>query len=345
MTEPRTTPDPSAPPPVPQTVPRSRSRRRRAAVAALATLAVLAALFFGGGGWYFAEQIRSDGLAIDRDEGERPSPSTPGDLTGRAGPLLFSEVTYPCGETDDARCPAWFVPREEGAPGDGTTWAVLLHGRGSTRAEPLHGLAGAVRAGLPALDITYRNDEGAPEDPSGFYRYGETEWRDLLRAIGYAKEQGARDVVLFGYSMGGAIIASYLRHGPETLPVRGVVLDAPMLDFGRTVDFGASHRSLPILGLPIPGALVGTAKAIAGRRFDIPWHALNYVDDDWLEGSALLFHGTADRTVPMATSKEFAARQGKDVKLVVTSGGHVGSWKADPGAYDRALDDYLASLR
>jgi pimeloyl-ACP methyl ester carboxylesterase len=342
----------SAAPTEPPTAPpatRSAPRGRRAAFAFLTTLAVLAALFFGAGGWYFSDQIRSDGLAISRDGDAKPSPATPGDLVGRAGAVRFSDVAYPCGAsgagTAIGDCPAWFVPREDGSPGDGTTWAVLLHGRGATRAEPLHGLAGAVRAGMPALDITYRNDEGAPEDPGHFYRYGETEWRDLAAAVDYAREHGARNVVLFGYSMGGSIVASYLRHGSPAIPVRGVVLDAPMLDFGRTVDFGASHRSLPLVGLPIPGALVGTAKAIAGHRFGVHWGALDYVDGDWLHVPALLFQGSADRTVPPATSKEFAALHRDLVRLVLTSGTHVGSWKADAAGYDRALDDYLAALR
>jgi pimeloyl-ACP methyl ester carboxylesterase len=327
--------------PAPAAAPAPVSRRHRGWPSVLVALVVLLALFFGGGGWYFADQIRADGLAIERGDDDPPSPATPTDLTGRAGPIRYTDVTYRCGP---GACPAWFVPREADAQGDGGTWAVLVHGRGATRAEPLHGLSAAVRAGLPALDIAYRNDEGAPEDPSGYYRYGETEWQDLAGAVDYAHEHGARDVVLFGYSMGGAIVASYLRHVPTEIPVRGVVLDAPMLDFGRTVDFGASHRSLPLVGLPIPGALVRTAKAIAGHRFDIPWDDLDYVDDDWLHVPALVFHGTADRTVPPATSKEFAALNGDRVRLVLTPGTHVGSWKADPAGYDRALADYLGSL-
>ncbi len=249
-------------------------------------------------------------------------------------------MTYRCGWTPGtpARpkagdCPAWFVPQEPGSPGDGKTWAILLHGRGATRAEPLHGLAGAVRAGLPALDITYRNDEGAPRDASGFYRYGETEWADLaVGADGYAREHGARDVVLFGYSMGGAIVASYLRaRRAARSPCAGWCSTPRCSTSARTVDFGASHRSLPLVGLPIPGALVGTAKAIAGARFDIDWDAIDYLDDAWLDVPALVIHGATDRTVPPATSKAFAANHPERVKLVlVPDGTHVGSWKADP---------------
>lgn len=313
---------------------------RRRVTVALAVLLGLLVVFYGGGGWYFAGQIRADALA------GKAHPQADGPV-----PAGAEVVTYRCAGGD---CPAWYVP------GEGRTWAILLHGRGASRAEPLHGLAGAVRAHLPALDITYRNDAAAPRDPSGFYRYGATEWADLAGAVAYAREHGAAHAVLFGYSMGGAVVASYLRHvdagdagergdtgdGAGDDFVRGVVLDAPMLDFGATVDFEASHRSLPLVGLPIPGSLVATAKAIAGARWDVDWDALDYVGSDWLHVPALVFHGGADQTVPPSTSKSFAAANGDAVHLVLTPGaGHVDSWQLDPAGYDRALDEFLAPLR
>jgi hypothetical protein len=57
---------------------------------------------------------------------------------------------------------------------------------------------------MPALVISYRNDASAPADPSGLYRFGATEWRDLDSAVGHALAHGARHVVLFGLSMGGS---------------------------------------------------------------------------------------------------------------------------------------------
>jgi uncharacterized protein len=236
----------------------------------------------------------------------------------------YQDVTYPCA---GGRCPAWFVP------GGSSTWLVAVHGKGAARTEPLRAAASAVRAGLPVLDIAYRNDAGAPADPSHRYGYGTTEWRDLEAAVQYAHAHGAQQVVLFGSSMGGSIVAAFLEHSAAAPLVRGVVLDAPALDFRATVDFGATQRALP-LGLAIPRVLTRTAEWIAGWRYGVDWSATDYLPGDWLHVPALDFHGTADDTVPLATSDAFrAAHPGQVQEVRVPGANHVESWNADPAGY------------
>jgi pimeloyl-ACP methyl ester carboxylesterase len=247
----------------------------------------------------------------------------------------YQDVTYPCA---GGSCPAWFVP------GTSSTWLVAVHGKGAARTEPLRAAGPAVRAGLPVLDIAYRNDAGAPTDPSHRYGYGATEWRDLESAVGYAHEHGAAQVVLFGSSMGGSIVAAFLEHSASASLVRGVVLDAPALDFRATVDFGATKRSLP-LGLSIPGVLTSTAESIAGWRYDVDWSAVDYLPGAWLHVPALVFHGTADGTVPPATSDAFRAAHPDLVSEVrVTGASHVGSWNVDPAAYEAREAAFLGCV-
>jgi len=230
-------------------------------------------------------------------------------------------------------------------PGTSTTWAVLVHGWRATRTEPLRALGPVLDAGMPALVISYRNDEGAPEDPSGFYRFGATEWRDLDSAVGYALGHGARHVVLFGFSMGGGIAAAFLEHSAHADAVTALVLDAPLLDFQRTVDHGASQRRLPVLGGPIPGPLTWTAKTIAGWRYDIGWESIDYLDGDWLHVPALVFHGTADPRVPVAASDAFTASYPRLVQQVRVDGAaHVESWNADPARYASHLSAFLTRV-
>ena len=60
---------------------------------------------------------------------------------------------------------------------------------------------------------------------------------------------------------------------------------------------------------------------------------------------ALVFHGTADITVPIATSRELAQEQPDLVTLVETEGvEHVRSWNADPEAYDAEIDSFIERL-
>lgn len=262
---------------------------------------------------------------------DRPAFSDPGAALGRE----VEDVTF---DSDLGPLDAWYLP------GSSDTWAVLVHGKGGDRAEMLRAMRTTVDVGLPSLDITYRNDAGAPADPSHLYQFGRTEWRDLDAAVGYATDHGARDVVLVGASMGGGIIASYLRNTPDA-PVAGVVLDSPMLDFGETVSYGAEQEPLPVLG-HVPAPLTWTAKQLSALRYGVDWSATDYLDDPgWLTVPALVIHGAADSTVPLRTSERLAASRPDLVTLeVVPHAEHVESWNVDPAAYDAEVARFLRRL-
>lgn len=244
-------------------------------------------------------------------------------------------VNYPAG---GGTYPAWFVP------GRGKSWVILTHGGlGTTRAEALRAMTTTVDLAMPSLAIGYRNDEGVAGGVSGHYAYGRTEWRELEGAVQYALNHGARDVVLVGYSMGAAISASFLQHSPLASRVSRVVFDAPMLDFGATVDYGAAQRTLPVIG-HVPASLTWTAKQFARARYGVDWGKIDYLEDsDWLTVPALVFHGTDDTRVPLSTSEEFAQDHPDLVTLVtVRDAGHVEAWNESPKAYDKELRKFVA---
>ena len=248
----------------------------------------------------------------------------------------FENVSYSCA---GGACPAWYLP------GRSSTWMVLVHGKGAARTEPLRALGPALEAGLPALVIGYRNDPGAPADPSGRYGYGATEWHDLEQAVGYAVGHGAQHVVLFGSSMGGAIVASFLEHSQQASLVSGVVLDSPALDLRTTVDYGASQRTLPVIGTGIPDVLTDTAEWITGWRYGLDWGAVDYVPGTWLHVPALLFHGTADDTVPITTSDRLHAAHPDLVEEVrMTGATHVESWNRNPAEYTARESAFLGCV-
>ena len=245
----------------------------------------------------------------------------------KAHGIAFEEVTFtsPLGEFD-----AWFVD------GYRDTWVIFVHGRAANRRESLRILPEIHEMGFPALVITYRNDDGVPEDPTGRYQYGKTEWQELDAAASYALDQGADSIVLVGYSMGGAVTASFLYRSPLSTRVVGVILDSPLLDFGAAVDHGASER-----GVPAPLNWIG--RRIAALRFDIDWGELDYVGRAGeLEAPILLFHGDDDDTAPVATSDALAEARPDIVTYVRVAGaGHVRSWNTDPDAYGAAVRDFL----
>jgi pimeloyl-ACP methyl ester carboxylesterase len=247
--------------------------------------------------------------------------------------VLYQEVTYPCA---GGGCPAWLIP------GASATWMIFVHGAASARSEELRALGPSLRAGLPSLIISYRNDPGAPVDPSGEYRFGATEWADLEQAVEYATAHAAQRIVLFGASMGGGIIAAFLAHSTLAGRISGVVFDAPALDLNSIVDYGAAQTTLPVVGTSVPGALTGAAKWIVSWRDDLNWASVDHRPGNWLHVPSLVFHGTADDTVPISLSDALRATHPDLVEEIrVRDAGHVESWNLDPDAYQARESAFL----
>ena len=249
---------------------------------------------------------------------------------GTALSLPFQDVSFSSPLGDLA---AWFV--------DGTreTWVIIVHGMNASPVEGLRILPTLVELGLPCLLITYRNDEGAPANPGGFHRHGQTEWKDLEGAAAYALDHGAKGLLLMGFSMGGAIVINFLYESPLKDTVRGIILDSPMLDFSATVDHGVRRRG-PIRFLTPIG------KFIAGFRFGISWRDLDYLEcADQLATPVLLFHGDEDDIIPIKTSDTLSRIRPDIVKYVRGAGViHAASWNDDPAIYEAAVRDFILVL-
>jgi dienelactone hydrolase len=235
--------------------------------------------------------------------------------------LDFSEVKI---KTDLGDAPAWFVP------GTSSTWVVAVHGRAGSRTEALRVLPQLHERGLPALVVTYRNDtdEGAPGSPDGLYHLGGTEWRDVEAAVRYAQEQGAAHVLLYGWSMGGAIIGQLLAQSPLAGSVTAVVLDAPVTNWTKTLELQAANRD-------VPSAIVPVAELVSDWRAHPPA----------VKPKTLIFHGNADGTVPVQSSRDLAAAAARlqwPIQYVEVPGAdHTAAWNTDAAAYQRNLDDFL----
>jgi uncharacterized protein len=228
------------------------------------------------------------------------------------------------------KLPAWFVPGERG------TWVLLVHGFHGTREETLRVLPTIAEWGFPALVMTYRNDAGAPKSPDQFYHVGDTEWEDVEAAVRYALSQGARDVVLFGWSMGGCLVETFMHRSSEASRVRAVLLDSPILNVRRVLD--ARARSLHL-----PHWLTHVITWMVRWRTGINVAALNYERPSHEPAlPTLLFHGTADTQVPVVSSDLYAqARPNLVTYLRVEGADHTQVWNADPPAYKDALITFL----
>ena len=265
----------------------------------------------------------------------RPEPGTSARMTREVfstNPLVahgipFEEVTFP-GPLSPLG--AWLID-------GGDRWVIHVHGHAGDRIEALRSIPVIARAGLSSLAIDYRNDEGVTEDPSGYYLYGATEWQDLEATVQYALDQGAESVVPYGYSMGGAIVMSFLYNSPLASEVSGVVLDAPMLDLSRVIDQAAAE-------LHVPGFITSTSRFVTEQRFDVEFNDMAYLEAvDKLTAPVLLFHGDDDDRIPVETSDELAEARPDLVRYErVADAKHVHAWNQDAERYESALESFLS---
>jgi hypothetical protein len=258
------------------------------------------------------------------------SPSFDGD-PGTALAVPFSELRVP---TELGPAPAWYIP---GASGPDDTWVIMVHGLNATRLEPLRAASAVHGLGLPILDITYRNDIGAPRSPDGLAHLGATEWRDLDSAVGLARGRGARHVVLYGWSMGAQVIARFLALSASAHLVSGVVLDSPVLSIPATVGYQAAEGG--IAAAVVWGALQMIRRR-TGARLD---------DPDALAGAGpggpptLIIEGSADTLVPPPVAAHLAvSAPGSERRYVVfPSAGHTMAWNVDPARYRAVVTGFL----
>jgi pimeloyl-ACP methyl ester carboxylesterase len=249
-------------------------------------------------------------------------------LTARG--LSFDEVTV---SSELGPLPAWLVP------GTSSTWVIAVHGRGGSRAEALRALPTLAGLGLPTLVVTYRNDEGAPPSRDRRYHLGAAEWRDVAAAIRYARSQGASDIILYGWSMGGAATMMALRHAPEAAVVRALVMDCPALDWTATLRLNGRRRNLP-------APLTWAAMRLVEQRIGTALAELNQVRHvGSLRVPTLIFLDGDDVVVDPAPTRLFARLRPDLVRLVETQGGgHTRSWNVDPERYESELAEFLRGV-
>jgi pimeloyl-ACP methyl ester carboxylesterase len=231
----------------------------------------------------------------------------------------------------------------------GSTWAILVHGRGATREECLRALPVLHRLGVTSLVASYRMTAGLPTVPVvGRYHLGDTEWQDVESAIIYAAEQGAEEIVLIGWSMGGAIAMQAVSRSWTAERVKGIVLDAPVLDWRDVLAHQARLNRVPPAVGRLGQSMLSHRSAwrLAGTEAPVDLDRL-----DWVTRSAelihpvLLIHSDDDEYVPSGPSRRLAeARPDLVSYLSIDGARHCKEWNVDPDAWDSAVARFLLRL-
>lgn len=244
-------------------------------------------------------------------------------------------------DVERGEAPAWLVR----AGGTARTWAVMVHGRGASRQEALRAVGPALELGLTSLLVSYRNDGLAPSADDGRYGLGSTEWRDVEAAIGYALANGAEEIVLFGWSMGGAICLQTADLSRYRHLIRAMVLDAPVIDWVNVLAHHAQINRIPslvgrygqlMLGHPLGRRLTGLSAPVDLKAMDWVSRAVE------LRTPTLILHSVDDEYVPYKPSALLAERNPEMVTFEpFHQARHTKEWNVDPQRWESTVKAWL----
>lgn len=296
-------------------------------------------LLFPGGGWM---QLSTE--VLDRGPGRVArivtgtvlglSPSA-GDLGSWSGiyfitPADAGLTAHDVGiSTPSGTAPAW---RVDGKGEHSTTWAIHIHGLGSPRAGTLRGVQVATEQGYTSLVVSYRNDGEGPRNGTGRSMLGATEVDDVDAAIQYAVERGARQILLFGWSMGAQVALQLAARPQHQQLIAGLVLESPVLDWVATIKANCARAGLPAAAgfLALPWLTSPFLAHAIGLPASIPLRDLDWVARAHeLAVPTLILHGKDDDSAPSAVSCKLAALRPDLVQLELFDADHTLTWNSD----------------
>jgi alpha-beta hydrolase superfamily lysophospholipase len=223
-----------------------------------------------------------------------------------------------------------------------------VHGRAVRRQEGLRAVPSFHAAGYTALLISYRNDGDAPRSDDHRYGLGDTEWRDVDAAMRYALSNGAEELVLMGWSMGGATVMQAATRSALAKKVRGIVLESPVVDWVIALHYRGVANRLP--AAVRSGALTllsqGWARLLTGQNTPIDLERLDLVARSAeLTVPILLFHSEDDGYVPVTGSAALALARPDIVRFEHFTGArHTKLWNYDPDRWNSAIRRWLGDL-
>lgn len=250
--------------------------------------------------------------------------------------LAYEEITFPA--KDGSRImQGWYIP-SEGA----TKTIVFSHGYGANREEswvPMYDLAHyahSLKFNVVMFDYGF-----ASKVNKDIATGGKKESQQLLGAIEYAKDKGANEIVVWGFSMGAG---TALQAGLVTKDVDAMILDSTFLlepdtlyhNIKQNIDL-PRQPSLEIMELLFP-VLNGTGLN------QIPYSKVKSEDYPF---PVLFMHGTMDEKAPYPIAEELAANQTNPYSdsWIVEDSHHELLFREHPREYLRRVSAFLGNVQ
>lgn len=250
--------------------------------------------------------------------------------------LEYEDVTFPA--MDGSRMmQGWYIP-SEGA----TKTIVFSHGYGANREEtwvPMYDLAHyahSLKFNVVMFDYGF-----AAQTNKDIATGGKKESQQLLGAIKFAKDRGAQEIVVWGFSMGAG---TALQAGLVTKDVDAMILDSTFLlepdtlyhNIKQNIDL-PRQPSLEIMELLFP-VLNGTGLN------QIPYSNVKSEDYPF---PVLFMHGTKDDKAPYPIAEELAANQSNPYSdsWIVEDSHHELLFREHPREYLRRVSAFLGNVQ
>jgi pimeloyl-ACP methyl ester carboxylesterase len=191
---------------------------------------------------------------------------------------------------------------------------------------------------LLVVDLRAHGESGGAMCTAGYFE--RQDLRQVLDELRASRPDGAREIVLFGVSMGGAVVAAAAEDRDD---ISAVVMDSPYADF-----LAAAAEHITRLGLP--GWLTPMAIRLAGWMSGADLTAVDVQSIvARLTSPVLIIESANDSFLPNHGQKleEAIGRRppdfGKAEIWRVDGAEHLMALPADPARYQRRLEEFLDS--
>ncbi len=232
---------------------------------------------------------------------------------------------------DDVPIVGWWIPAD-----NATGTVIFLHGYSDAKAQglPMFPFLHNASVNVMAFDFRAHGQSGGAYTTAGLL-----ETREVDAAILWVENRTHRDernIVLLGWSMGGAAAINAAAHYPD---LGGVIADASFSRLHNIVDTSIGKFT----GLPRwPFGPLAVKFASMSIGIDINDNAPVEAIASF-HGPLLLIQGLADTTVVPSNVDEIAAAAPQAVVWKVPGAGHTECYKTDPHGYELHVVAFLAA--
>ena len=228
---------------------------------------------------------------------------------------------------------------------DSSKWVIHVHGRKAAMGETLRNFKVFLELGYSQLTISHETD---PE-PFGLGSHqsylGLTEWKQIEAAVDYAKKQGAKDIVLFGWSLGGMFIGQYLRKTNEP-GIRAAIFDSPMFDIRNTLRVQAQMSGYSTQFADEVCELIRNSKLLKFLGYpaiDVDSLSLskNTLESDL---PMLVMYSSNDGYISWEDSPKFCELNSSAIAIQFSGARHCRLKNSNPDRYEQVIRDFISKL-